>query len=163
MKKSKKVTTPATAELAAAGVVFSVHSYEHDSRSTDYGMEAVRLLGIDPGRMYKTLVLVSERDFAVAMVPVAALLDIKALGVVLGLKKLTMADPMVAQRRSGYVLGGISPVGQRQVSPIVIDQSATRWEDIYVSGGRRGVSLQLPARELARVTGAQFAPIANFS
>lgn len=163
MKKPKLLTTPATNTLDLAGVAYSVHSYAHDPRSTDYGMEAAHLLGIDPARMFKTLMLNSGRDFVVALVPVAALLDIKALGVLLGLKKLGMSDPVAAQRRTGYVVGGISPLGQRNHCPIVIDNSATQWSDIYVSAGRRGVSLQLAATDLAHVTEAQFAHIANFS
>lgn len=162
-KKSKPITTPATVELDAAGVAYVAHSYSHDARSTEYGAEAAGLLGIDPARMFKTLMVSSGRDFAVALVPVAALLDLKALGVVLGLKKLAMADPAAAQRRSGYVLGGISPLGQRTACPTVIDRSATDWADVYVSGGRRGLSLQVAPADLARVTGAQFAEIANFS
>lgn len=163
MKQSKSVTTPATTALDTAGVAYTVHSYAHDARSTDYGLEAATLLGIDSAQMFKTLMVAADREFAVALVPVAALLDLKALGVVLGLKKLAMADPAAAQRRTGYVLGGISPLGQRNPSPVVIDASATRWPEIFVSGGRRGISLQLPAQELARVTGARFAQIANFS
>lgn len=162
-KNAKPVTTPATVQLDEAGVAYVLHSYVHDARSTEYGAEASGLLGIDPARMFKTLMVNSGRDFAVALVPVAALLDVKALGVVLGLKKLGLADPAAAQRRTGYVLGGISPLGQRTLSPTVIDDSAASWRDIYVSGGRRGVSLQLSARDLARITGAQFAPIANFN
>ena len=161
-KKTRPATTPATVQLDEAGVVYVAHSYDHDARSTEYGAEAASLLGIDPAQMFKTLIVNSGRDFAVALVPVAALLDIKALGVVLSLKKLGMADPAAAQRRTGYVLGGISPLGQRTISPTVIDASAADWADIYVSGGRRGLSLQLSARDLALVTGARLAPIANF-
>lgn len=161
-RKAKSVATPATVQLDAAGVAYAAHGYEHDARSTEYGAEAARLLGIDAGQMFKTLMVCSGRDFAVALVPVAAKLDLKALGVVLGLKKLQMADPAAAQRRTGYVLGGISPLGQRQGSPTVIDATAAGWERIFVSGGRRGLSLELSPHDLAEATGARFAAIANF-
>lgn len=163
-KKAKLITTPATLALGQAGVAFTEHPYEHDARATDYGAESSRALGADPRRVFKTLMATggsgASTDFVVALVPVSAHLDLKALGSAVGLKKLAMADPAAAQRRSGYVLGGISPLGQRQHSPTFIDASAEEWQTIFVSGGRRGLSLEIAPRDLAAVTGARFAPIA---
>ena len=152
--------TPATVALSAAGVHFSLLSYVHDPQSGSYGTEAAEALGVDPARVFKTLMVEVDGILTVAVVPVSCTLDLKALAAAAGRKKAVLADPAVAQRRTGYVLGGISPVGQRQTSPAVIDGSALDFDSILVSGGRRGLEIELAPADLIRVIGATVAPIA---
>ena len=123
-RKNTSQGTPATAALAAAGVPFVLHPYSHDPSAASYGMEAAEVLGIDPARVFKTLMVEVDGRLAVGVVPVSGNLDLKAIAAALGSKKAAMADPAAAERRTGYVLGGISPLGQRQPSPTVIDDSA---------------------------------------
>lgn len=147
--------------LTAAGVAFSQHVYEHDPAAGSYGLEAAEVLGLPAEQVFKTLVVDTGAGLAVGVVPVAGSLDLKAMAAALGVKKVTMADPAAAQRSSGYVLGGISPVGQRRALPTVVDDSAALFEVVYVSGGRRGLDVGLSPADLVRVTAAVVADIAR--
>jgi Cys-tRNA(Pro)/Cys-tRNA(Cys) deacylase len=158
-KKMASQGTPATAALAAAGVPFVLHPYSHDPSAPSYGLEAAEVLGIDPARVFKTLMVEVEGKLAVGIVPVSGSLDLKSVAAVLGSKKAAMADPKAAERRTGYVLGGISPLGQRQPSPTVLDESALSFDTILVSGGRRGLDIELAPEDLVRLTKALTAPI----
>ncbi|MGA8789290.1 MAG: Cys-tRNA(Pro) deacylase [Paenarthrobacter sp.] len=158
-KKMASQGTPATAALAAAGVPFVLHPYAHDPAAASYGMEAAEVLGIEPERVFKTLVVEVEGRLAVAVVPVSGNLDLKSVAAALGAKKAAMADPQAAERRTGYVLGGISPLGQRQPSPTVLDESALGFDAILVSGGRRGLDIELAPADLIRLTKAAVAAI----
>ena len=153
--------TPATAALRAAGIPFAEHGYRHDPGVTDYGLEAARALAVDPARVFKTLVAEVDGRLAVGIVPVSGLLDLKALAAALGGKRAVLAAPAVAERKTGYVVGGISPVGQRTRLPSVLDETAQLWDTVYVSGGRRGFDLELAPADLVRVTGAIIADIAR--
>ena len=155
--------TPATATLAAAGVPFVLHPYTHDPSAASYGAEAAEALGIDPARVFKTLVVEVEGRLAVGIVPVSGTLDLKAFAAALGAKKAAMADPAAAQRRTGYVLGGISPLGQRLPSPTVLDLSAVGLQTLLVSGGKRGLDIELAPVDLIRLTQAVTAPIGSLS
>ena len=158
-RKSSFQGTPATAALTSAGVPFVLHPYSHDPSAASYGAEAADALGIDPERVFKTLMVEVEGRLAVGVVPVSGNLDLKAFASAMGAKKATMADPAAAERRTGYVLGGISPLGQRQSSPTVIDHSALALETMLVSGGKRGLDIELAPADLIRLTGAISAPI----
>ncbi|MCF3140117.1 Cys-tRNA(Pro) deacylase [Paenarthrobacter sp. AR 02] len=158
-KKMASQGTPATAALAAAGVPFVLHPYAHDPSAPSYGLEAAEVLGIDPARVFKTLMVEVEGRLAVAIVPVSGNLDLKSVAASLGTKKAAMADPKAAERRTGYVLGGISPLGQRQPSPTVLDDSALAFETILVSGGRRGLDIELSPSDLVSLTKAITASI----
>src|SRR6478735_8532560 len=136
-RRNNSQGTPATAALTAAGVPFVLHPYTHDPSAASYGVEAAEALGIDPSRVFKTLMVDVEGRLAVGIVPVSGTLDLKAMAMALGAKKAAMADPAAAQRRTGYVLGGISPLGQRQSSPTVVDVSALDLGTMLVSGGKR--------------------------
>jgi Cys-tRNA(Pro)/Cys-tRNA(Cys) deacylase len=149
--------TPAIAAVERAGVRFAVHEYAHDPRAESYGLEAAEALGLDPARVFKTLVVDADGKLAVAVLPVGAQLDLKALGG----KRTTMADRSAAERTTGYVLGGISPLGQRRPLSITVDASALEHETIYVSAGRRGLELELDPRDLVRLSGATVRPIAR--
>ncbi len=151
-RKMASQGTPATAALTAAGVPFVLHPYAHDPAAASYGLEAAEVLGIDPKRVFKTLMVEVEGKLAVAVVPVSGNLDLKAAAAALGSKKASMADPKAAERRTGYVLGGISPLGQRQPSPTVLDDSALAFDAILVSGGRRGLDIELAPADLLRLT-----------
>ncbi|WP_448812001.1 Cys-tRNA(Pro) deacylase [Agromyces bauzanensis] len=153
--------TPATVALAAAGIAFRVHAYEHDPRAAAYGLEAAEKLGLDPERVFKTLLADVDGGLVVGIVPVALQLDLKALAQAVGGKRAAMADPTVAERKTGYVVGGISPIGQRTALPTVLDESAILCETIYVSGGRRGLDLELAPDDLIAVTAGRYAPIAR--
>ena len=160
-RKSASQGTPATAALTAAGVPFVLHPYSHDPSATSYGAEAAEVLGIDPSRVFKTLMVEVEGKLAVGVVPVSGTLDLKAFAAALGAKKAVMADPAAAQRRSGYVLGGISPLGQRLPSPTVLDSSALGLDTLLVSGGKRGLDIELAPADLVRLTEAVTAPIGS--
>lgn len=160
--------TPATRTLVAAGVPFTEHTYEHDPRATSYGIEAATALGLPPDEVFKTLVAqVAGRDGAgrpepvVAIVPVTTTCDLKALAAAAGRRRADLADPALAQRLTGYVVGGISPLGQRRPLPTFVDATAARLSVMYVSGGRRGFDIGLAPTDLLRVTGGSFAPIAR--
>jgi Cys-tRNA(Pro)/Cys-tRNA(Cys) deacylase len=152
--------TPATALLRTQRVEHRIHAYEHDSRAGAYGTEAAAALGIDPAHCFKTLVTELDGALVVAVVPVTGSLDLRALAAALGGKRAGMADPALAERATGYVLGGISPLGQRKRLPTVLDASAATLASMYVSGGRRGLEIELKPADLIRLTGATVAPIA---
>jgi Cys-tRNA(Pro)/Cys-tRNA(Cys) deacylase len=154
--------TPATTAATGAGIDFQVHEYDHDAADTEYGAEAVARLGLDPQRVLKTLVVaVSDREHAVACVPVARKLDEKAFAACLAVKRVAMAEPDVAQRLTGYVLGGISPLGQKRRMRTVIDASAEGFPTVFVSAGRRGLEIELAPADLVRLTDAIVASIAK--
>ncbi|WUH94023.1 Cys-tRNA(Pro) deacylase [Streptomyces sp. NBC_00433] len=154
--------TPATVALEKAGVPFSVHAYEHDpSSSLSYGDEAAAALGTSPDRVFKTLVAEVDGTLTVAVVPVAGSLDLKALAAAVGGKRAAMADPAVAERTTGYVLGGISPLGQRRPLPTVLDTSALPFPTVFVSAGKRGLEVELTPADLRALTSATSAPIAR--
>lgn len=153
--------TPAMVALTRARVPFTVHAYEHDAGAESYGLEAADALGLDPARVLKTLFASVDGRLVVGVVPVSHQLDLKALAAAVGGKKATMADPADAERASGYVVGGISPLGQRRPHPTVLDESAMTLETVYVSGGRRGLDLGLAPADLVRLTAATTAPIAR--
>lgn len=156
---AKSVGTPATVALTRAGVAFTVHSYHHDPAAASYGLEAATALGLDPAVVFKTLLVLADHDTVVAVTPVTGELDLKAVARAVGAKKARMAEPKAAERLTGMVVGGISPVGQRTKLRTVIDDSAADLETMYVSAGRRGFDLGLAPGELARITGASFASI----
>lgn len=153
--------TPATVALAKAGIAYTAHAYEHDAAEHDFGGEAARELGIAPERVFKTLLAEVDGALAVAIVPVSGMLDLKALAAARGGKRAQMADPAVAEKKTGYVVGGISPIGQRTRLPTVIDESALDFETVFVSGGRRGLDLELAPADLARATAGAWARIAR--
>jgi len=159
MARRRTVGTPATVALERAGIAFTVHAYDHDPRSASYGLEAADALGLDPDAVFKTLLADVDGELVVAVVPVSGQLDLKALASVLGGKRAAMADPAVAERTTGYVVGGISPIGQRKRLRTVVDESATTRPAVYVSGGRRGVDLGLDPADLVRLLDAQVARI----
>jgi Cys-tRNA(Pro)/Cys-tRNA(Cys) deacylase len=154
-------STPATVALTAAGVPFAAHAYEHHDTATNFGEEAAAELGLSEDRVFKTLVASADDVLVVAVVPVARRLDLKALAAAVGAKKARLADPSVAERRTGYVVGGISPVGQRTALATVVDASAASFETVFVSAGRRGLDLEIAPDDLVRATGAQLLPIAR--
>ena len=159
MARRRTVGTPATVALERAGVAFTVHAYDHDPRSASYGLEAADALGLDPDAVFKTLLAEVDGELVVAVVPVSGQLDLKALASAVGGKRAAMADPAVAERTTGYVVGGISPIGQRRRLRTVVDESASARPAVYVSGGRRGVDLGLDPADLVRVLNAQVARI----
>ena len=177
---SRKVAaggTPATVALTRAGISFTVHAYDHDPSASSYGLEAADALNLDPARVFKTLMAAVDGRLVVGIVPVSGQLDLKALARALGGskavmaevaaavggKRATMAEPAAAERATGYVVGGISPIGQKRSHPTVLDESATGFETVYVSGGRRGLDIGLAPADLARVTNATVAPIGRGS
>lgn len=158
-RKKQSGATPATTALSAAGVAFTVHAYEHDPRAASYGTEAAQALGIDPERVFKTLLAEVDGALVVGVVPVTGQLDLKALARAVEGRRAAMADPRAAERATGYVLGGISPLGQRTAHPTVVDDSALERPTIYVSAGRRGLEVELSPAELVRLTSARVAAI----
>jgi Cys-tRNA(Pro)/Cys-tRNA(Cys) deacylase len=153
--------TPATNLLTSKGVVFKAHEYSHDPNSTSFGLEAAEKLGVDPNRVFKTLIANVDESFAVAIVPVNQQVSLKSLARTLGAKRAVMADPAAAARLTGYVVGGISPLGQKRLLSTVIDQSANEFETILVSGGRRGFDIELSPQDLAQLLSAVFAEITS--
>jgi Cys-tRNA(Pro)/Cys-tRNA(Cys) deacylase len=153
--------TPATNLLTSKGVDFKAHEYSHDPNSTSFGLEAAEKLGVDPNRVFKTLIANVDESFAVAIVPVNQQVSLKSLARTLGAKRAVMADPAAAARLTGYVVGGISPLGQKRLLSTVIDQSANEFETILVSGGRRGFDIELSPQDLAELLSAVFAEIAS--
>jgi len=148
--------TPAIVAAERAGIAFRVHDYAHDPRAESFGTEAVEKLGIDPARVFKTLVADVDGTLTVAVVPVEAQLDLRSLG-----QRARMADPRAAERSTGYVTGGISPLGQRRRLPTVLDESALGFETIYVSAGRRGLEIELAPGDLLVLTGGTTAAVAS--
>jgi len=156
--------TPATRALDEAGIGYVLHPYDHDPANRHFGDEAAAALGVDTLRIFKTLIVetgAGRPPLAVAVVPVAGQLDLKAMAAALGVKKVDLADPSAATRSSGYLVGGISPVGQKTPLPTVIDETAELFDTLFVSAGRRGLQVELSPADLARVTGARFADIAR--
>ena len=160
-REKRAVGTPATAALTKAGVAFTVHTYEHDAGARSYGEEAATALGLDPAMVLKTLLAEVDGRLVVAVVPVDGQLDLKALAAAVGGKRAVMADPADAERVTGYVVGGISPVGQRRALPTVVDASALAHQVVYVSAGRRGADLGLAPADLVAATGATTAAISS--
>ncbi|WP_329398052.1 Cys-tRNA(Pro) deacylase [Streptomyces melanogenes] len=160
-KKKAAGGTPATVALTAAGVPFTMHAYEHDPSSASYGEEAAAALGVSPDRVFKTLVADVDGELTVAVVPVAGSLDLKALAAAVGGKRGAMADPVAAERTTGYVRGGISPLGQRRRLRTVLDASASSHATICVSAGRRGLEVELAPGDLVALTDAVLAPVAR--
>ncbi|RKN44538.1 Cys-tRNA(Pro) deacylase [Micromonospora endolithica] len=152
--------TPATALLAKRKVAYRTHPYAVSPDAPNYGALVAAALGAPPERVFKSLVAEVDGALAVAVVPVTGELDLKALAAALGGKRATMADRVVAERATGYVRGGISPLGQRKRLPTVVDESALRHETVYVSAGRRGLQLELSPGDLVKLTAAATAPLA---
>ena len=151
--------TPATQALTAAGIGFTERVYEHDPAAASFGLEAAGALGVEPTRVLKTLLAEVDGRLVVGIVPVSGSLDLKALAAAVGGKRAVMADPALAERRTGYVVGGISPLGQRTTHPTVVDSSALDQETVLVSGGRRGLDLELAPGDLVAATSAVVAAI----
>lgn len=154
MAKKPTGGTPATVALSRAGIEFTLHEYDHDPRAASYGLEAAAALGIAPERVFKTLLADVEGRLTVAVVPVSGQLDLKALARAVGGGKAVMADVAAAQRATGYVVGGISPIGQKRQLPTVVDESALTQPTVFVSAGRRGLDLELAPADLVRITEA---------
>ncbi|TFD27562.1 Cys-tRNA(Pro) deacylase [Cryobacterium cryoconiti] len=153
--------TPATVALVRAGIPFTPHAYAHEASSTSFGLEAAEKLDVDAGRVFKTLLTDVDGRLVVGVVPVTGQLDLKALAAAVGAKKAVMADPSLAERKTGYVVGGISPIGQKSRLTTVVDESALTFDTVFVSGGRRGFDIELTPADLARAASAVFAAIAR--
>ncbi len=154
--------TPAVNVVQKAKIVYLTHSYQHDPGAKSYGEEAAGALGIAPERVFKTLLVSLDGDskkLAVGVVPVSGSLDLKAVGTALKSKKVVMADPQEAQRATGYLLGGISPLGQKKHLPLLLDQSAEHLTTLFVSGGKRGLEIELSPADLLRLTAGQYGDI----
>lgn len=160
-KKARKggQGTPATIALKNAGVAFVLHAYDHDPAADSFGGEAAEAFGVEPERVFKTLVADVDGALTVGVVPVTGQLDLKALAAAVGGKRAAMADPAAAERSSGYVVGGISPLGQRRPLPTVVDESALGYSTVFVSAGRRGLQVELAPSDLVALTNAGTAAI----
>lgn len=161
MARTAGASTPALRVLVRAGVPFTEHPYEHDPRHPSYGLEAAQALGLDPDTVFKTLLADTQGPLVVAVLPVTAMLDLKAVAAAVGRKKASLADPRDAERATGYVLGGISPLGQRTRLPTVVDVRALALDTVYVSGGRRGLDVGLAPADLIRLTRATVADVSG--
>jgi Cys-tRNA(Pro)/Cys-tRNA(Cys) deacylase len=153
--------TPATALLARLKITHTLHPYDHDPRADGYGEEAAAALGIEPERIFKTLIASVDGKLVCGVVPVAARLDLKALAAAAGGKRAAMAEPVAAARATGYVVGGISPIGQKSRLAVVVDSSAERFDTVYVSAGKRGLQVELAPADLLRAADATWARIAT--
>jgi Cys-tRNA(Pro)/Cys-tRNA(Cys) deacylase len=152
--------TPATVLLARLGLAHTVHGYEHDPRSSSYGLEAAEALGVPAGQVFKTLIAEVDGALTVAVVPVDRQLDLKALAAAAGGKRAKMAEVSAAERATGYVAGGISPLGQRQRLPVIIDATAAQFATVFCSAGRRGLEIEIVPADLVKAAGAKVAAIA---
>jgi Cys-tRNA(Pro)/Cys-tRNA(Cys) deacylase len=155
--------TPATDVLTAGGVPHHVRWYDHNPHATAHGADAAAALDLDAARIFKTLIVRAGAALVVAVLPVSAELDLKSLARVAGTKRAELADPATAQRSSGYVVRGISPLGQKRSLPTIVDDSAQDWDTIYVSGGRRGLEIEIAPADLVAVTNGRLAPIARLA
>ena len=153
--------TPATIALNRAGIAFTVHEYAHDPRHESYGLEASQALGVPAERMFKTLVAEVDGALVVGVVPIPGQLDLKALAAACGGKRAVMAQVSAAERATGYVAGGISPVGQRKRLPVLLDASAMAYATVFCSGGRRGLEIELAPADLVRAADATVASIGS--
>lgn len=153
--------TPAVLAAKRAGIDFVLHEYQHDPGTASYGLEAVEKLGLDPAQVFKTLVARVDGKLTVALVPVAQTLDLKALAAAVGGKRAAMAELADAERATGYVAGGISPLGQKKRLPMIVDASALALARVHVSAGRRGLEIELAPADLLRLCGARTAAIAR--
>jgi Cys-tRNA(Pro)/Cys-tRNA(Cys) deacylase len=153
--------TPATIALQRAGIPFTVHEYAHDPRHSSYGLEASQALGVAPERVFKTLIAEVDGNLVTGVVPVQSQLDLKALAAAVRGKKAVMAQVTAAERATGFVAGGISPVGQRRRLPVVLDASAMDFPTVFCSAGRRGLEIELTPADLVRAAGATIAAIAH--
>ena len=151
--------TPATKLLKANKIDFSIHEYEHDANAKSFGLEAAEKLNLRVEEVFKTLLVTDEKNYFVAILPVHLQLNLKKVAQAVGAKKLKMSDPKDAERLTGYLVGGISPVGQKKRLKTVIDQSAQQLEKLYVSGGKRGLDIGLKPQDLAKVLSATFADV----
>lgn len=158
-KQQQSGGTPATVALTTAGVPYELHAYDHDPSHPSYGEEAAEAMGVSPDRVFKTLLADVDGTLTVAVVPVAGQLDLKALASAVGGKRAAMADPTLAERTTGYVRGGISPLGQRKKLRTVLDTSVTTHPTICISAGRRGLEVELAPDDLKTLTAAVLAPI----
>jgi Cys-tRNA(Pro)/Cys-tRNA(Cys) deacylase len=153
--------TPATNALKAAGIPFTEHAYDHDPANRNFGEEAATVLGIDPEQVFKTLMVDVDGRLCVAIVPVTGKLDLGALAAAIPGRRAVMADPAVAERKTGYLVGGISPIGQKTPLPTVLDETAELFDSVFVSGGRRGFDIELAPSDLIAITRATVAAIAR--
>jgi Cys-tRNA(Pro)/Cys-tRNA(Cys) deacylase len=163
---ARRASTPAATALDRAGVAYALHAFDDvaDAAGLGYGEAAAAALGVQPEQVFKTLVTAvtgGPGPAVVAVLPVACRLDLRALAAALGAKRAAMADPAVAERLTGYVLGGISPFGQRRALPTVVDRTAVAFATVFVSGGRRGLEIEVAPADLVRVTGASWADLAG--
>ena len=154
--------TPAVVALRKAGIEHVLHEYAHDPRSASFGLEAAAALGADPDRVFKTLLADLDGQLVVGVVPVTSRLDLKALARALGGSRAAMADVALAERATGYVAGGISPFGQKRAHRTAVDETAELWETVYVSGGRRGLDVEVAPADLLEVTGATVADLSRW-
>ncbi|KPQ30693.1 MAG: Cys-tRNA(Pro) deacylase [Marinobacter excellens HL-55] len=152
--------TPGILAAQKAKVSYTVHEYQHEPSAESYGTEAAEKMGVDPSRVFKTLVVsVDGKTLAVAVLPVTHLLSLKLIAKAAGAKKAAMADKLDVQRSTGYVLGGVSPLGQKKRLPSYIDASAQQFDTVFVSAGKRGLEIELAPADLARLTNGQFVPL----
>ncbi|MCH9719409.1 MAG: Cys-tRNA(Pro) deacylase [Actinomycetia bacterium] len=160
-KKVGKGATPATQLLEERGYSYALHVFQHDPANSNYGKEAVDRLNADPRRVFKTLIVDVGNHLTAALIPVSASLDLRALAAALGVKRAEMAEPATVERATGYRLGAISPLGMKQQIPVVIDDSSADADFMLISGGRRGLELELRVRAVVDLVDARLAPIAR--
>lgn len=155
----REAGTPATVALTRAGIAFTSHVYDHDPRATSFGEEAAAALGLTVDEVFKTLMASVDGRPVIGIVPVAGTLDLKAIAAAAGGRRAEMSDPATAQRLTGYVIGGISPIGQKKALPTFLDESARGLPTVYVSGGRRGFDIGVAPADLLAITNGSYAPI----